>query len=212
MVQTLQARTVTLEDLRSHFGLQLTTSYQFFSEWMDVHLEIADPEKQRLDRVKENFLYLSQSPPMVEDAVKMVVLSPLLDLAGFYATPFRMRAEVSIDVTAQDEDVMIRGQIDGLVLLGQLWVLAIESKNMGIGLSTGIPQALSYMLADPISDRPIFGLVTTGSEFVFLKLVQKPTPMYTTSRVFSMFSPVNELYDVLRILKALGELVSKPLQ
>ena len=107
MVQTLQARTVTLEDLRSHFGLQLTTSYQFFTEWMDVHLEIADPEKQRLDRVKENFLYLSQSPPMVEDAVKMVVLSPLLDLAGFYATPFRIRAEVSIDVTAQDEDVMI---------------------------------------------------------------------------------------------------------
>lgn len=211
MVQTLQARTATLEGLRSHFGLQLTTSYQFFSEWMDVHLEIADPEKQRLDRVKENFLYLSQSPPMVEDAVKMVVLSPLLDLAGFYATPFRMRAEVSIDVTAQDEDVMIRGQIDVLVLLGQLWVLAIESKNMGIGLSTGIPQALSYMLADPISDRPIFGLVTTGSEFVFLKLVQKPTPMYTTSRVFSMFSPVNELYDVLRILKALGGLVSRPL-
>ena len=211
MVQTLQARTVTLEDLRSHFGLQLTTSYQFFTEWMDVHLEIADPEKQRLDRVKENFSYLSQSPPMVEDAVKMVVLSPLLDLAGFYATPFRMRAEVSIDVTAQDEDVMIRGQIDGLVLLGQLWVLAIESKNMGIGLSTGIPQALSYMLADPISDRPIFGLVTTGSEFVFLKLVQKPTPMYTTSRVFSMFSPTNELYDVLRILKALGGLVSRPL-
>ncbi len=31
MVQTLQARTATLEDLRSHFGLQLTTSYQFFS-------------------------------------------------------------------------------------------------------------------------------------------------------------------------------------
>lgn len=212
MVQTLQARNVTLEDLQEHFGLKLTTSYQFFSEWMDAQVEITEPEKQLLDRVKANFLYLSQSPPMMENAVKMVVLSPLLDLAGFYMPPFRLRAEVSIDVTAQDEDVMIRGQIDVLILLGQLWVLAIESKNMGIGLSAGIPQGLSYMLATPTSDRPMFGLVTTGSEFVFLKLVQQPTPLYTSSRVFSMLSPMNELYNVLQILKALGQVVSQPRQ
>jgi len=208
MVQTLQARNVTLENLQEHFGLKLTTSYQFFPEWMNAQAEITDTEKQLLDRVKANFLYLSQSPPMMENAVKMVVLSPLLDLAGFYTPPFRMRAEVSIDVSAQDEDVMIRGQIDVLILLGQLWVLAIESKNMGIGLSAGIPQALSYMLATPVGDRPMFGLVTTGSEFVFLKLVQQPTPLYTSSRVFSMLSPINELYDVLQILKTLGQVVS----
>lgn len=208
MVQTLQARNVTLENLQEHFGLRLTTSYQFFPEWMNAQAELTDLEKQILDRVKTNFLYLSQSPPMMENAVKMVVLSPLLDLAGFYTPPFRMRAEVSIDVSAQDQDVMIRGQIDVLILSGQLWVLAIESKNMGIGLSVGIPQALSYMLATPVGNRPMFGLVTTGSEFVFLKLVQQPTPLYTSSRVFSMLSPSNELYDVLQILKTLGQQVA----
>jgi hypothetical protein len=36
-------------------------------------------------------------------------------------------------------------------------------------------------------------------------LQHRPTPQYTTSRVFSMLSPVNELYDVLKILKTLGE-------
>ncbi len=105
--------------------------------------------------------------------------------------------------------MVIPGSIDVLMVLQQLWVLVIESKNLGIGISAGLPQVLSYMLSTPSRDRPMFGLVTTGSEFVFLKLVQQPTPMYTTSRVFSMLSPTNELYDVLRIFKALGEFVSQ---
>lgn len=166
MVQTLQPRNVTLADLQKHFGLHLTTSYQFFPEWMEAQAEVTDIEKQQLDRVKANFLYLSQSPPMMENAVKMVVLSSLLDLAGFYEPPFWMRAEVSMEVATQDDDTLIRGQIDVLVSFERLWILAIESKSIGIGLSTGIPQALSYMLATPTQERPIFGMVTTGSEFV----------------------------------------------
>lgn len=178
---------------------------------MEAQAEVTDIEKQQLDRVKANFLYLSQSPPMMENAVKMVVLSPLLDLAGFYEPPFPMRAEVSIEVATQDDDTLIWGQIDVLVSFERLWILAIESKSIGIGLSTGIPQALSlsYMLATPTQERPIFGMVTPGSEFVFLKLVKAPEPLYTSSRVFSMFSPINELYDVLNILKKLGQAVSQ---
>jgi len=135
------------------------------------------------------------------------VLSPLLDLAGFYAAPFAIQTGVSAEVTAQDEGVVIRGQIDVLVIQNQLWILAIESENMGVGLSVGIPQILSYMLAAPQKEEPMFGLVTTESEFVFLKLAHHPVPTYTTSRVFSLFSPVNELYDVLKILKTLGSKV-----
>jgi hypothetical protein len=43
---------------------------------------------QFLDRVKTELLYLNKYP-MLEDLVKMVVLSPLLSLAGFYKPPLR---------------------------------------------------------------------------------------------------------------------------
>lgn len=204
MSVTLQAHNLTLEVLRQQFGLKLTTAYDFFPEWMHLNDQVTDGEKQRLDQVKAHFLYLGQVLPLMEDAIKMVVIAPLLELAGFYSEPFHLRTEASVTVTAVDEETIIRGQIDALVAMDDLWVVVIESKNMGISLAAGIPQALGYMLAAPDRERPSFGLVTNGSEFVFLKLQRHPETIYTSSRVFSMLSPINELYDVLNILKALG--------
>ena len=212
MAVTLQAHKLTLEMLRQQFGLQLTTAYEFFPEWMTAQETVTGVEKERLDQVKAHFLYLSQVLPLMEDAIKMVVVSPLLEMAGFYQEPFYLRTEASTTVTVEDEGTVIRGQIDVLVALDNLWVVVIESKNMGISLSSGIPQVLGYMLAAPETVglpeqgtyRPSFGLVTNGSEFVFLKLQKRPETLYTSSRVFSMLSPINELYDVLNILKALG--------
>ena len=51
---------------------------------------------------------------MLENSVKMGVLSPLLDLAGFYDEPFHIRSEVSTEIAAEAEDEVIRGRIDGL--------------------------------------------------------------------------------------------------
>lgn len=61
---------------------------------------------------------------MLEEAVKIVVLSPLLDLAGFYQPPFRIKpeAEISIEATDSEDGVVIRGEIDVLVVSGKLWV------------------------------------------------------------------------------------------
>ncbi|MBD1847913.1 hypothetical protein H6F89_31950 [Cyanobacteria bacterium FACHB-63] len=104
---------------------------------------------------------------MLEEAVKMVVLSPLLDLVGFYQPPFRIQPEKAIEVEVIDpeEGVMIRGEIDVLVVSGQLWVLAIESKMSAFSLNVALPQALSYMLANP--SQPCYGLILNGSDFVF---------------------------------------------
>ncbi len=51
MVQTIQARDITLHDLETKFGLTLVEIDQFFREWQDDLPEISDSEKQRLDRV-----------------------------------------------------------------------------------------------------------------------------------------------------------------
>ncbi len=72
-------------------------------------------------------------------------------------------------------------------------------------LTKALPQALSYMLSSP--NRPCFGLITNGSDFVFIKLDQTEQPVYATSKVFSLLAPGNELVDVLRVLKHLGQLM-----
>lgn len=89
MVQATQASELTLHAVKIKFGLQQATDEHFFSEWQEL-LELADADKIALDQVKANFLYLDQYP-MSEEVVKLVVLSPLLAMAGFYSPPFQLR-------------------------------------------------------------------------------------------------------------------------
>lgn len=115
MVQLLQARDITLEDLYEQFGLAQSSAEDFFPEWRSP-LSVSPDEQRSLQRLKQNYFNLTRSRPLMETAVKMVVLSPLLDLAGFYSAPFSIRTEVGVEVTAVDEGVTVRGSIDVLVV------------------------------------------------------------------------------------------------
>jgi Type I restriction enzyme R protein N terminus (HSDR_N) len=101
--------------------------------------------------------------------------------------------------------VTIRGRIDILVLKNRLWLTVIESKRSDFSVTRAIPQTLSYLLANPIDDRPTFGLITNGNEFLFLKATQQPIAQYANSRLFSLINPSNDLYDVLAVLKRLSQ-------
>lgn len=84
MVQTIQARDISLYDLEEKFGLELITDPDFFTEWVENLPTLTNDEKLALERIKSNYLNLTKRRPMSEEAVKMVVLSRLLDLAGLY--------------------------------------------------------------------------------------------------------------------------------
>ncbi len=88
-----------------------------------------------------------------------------------------------------------------------MWILVIESKRSRFSLEVGLPQALAYMLSNPNSEKPSFGLVTNGSNFTFLKLTKQGTPQYALSDEFSLLNRRNDLYTVLSILKRLGNLM-----
>jgi hypothetical protein len=208
MVQIIPAKNIGLAYLKERFGLQQIEDETFFTEWLDNLPEITDLEKQYLDRVKSNFLNLAQRPPILENAVKMVVLSPLLDLAGFYSQPFSIGTEESIEISIEDEGEVIRGRIDILVIQKQLWLLVIESKRAGISLLENIPQALAYMLASPNQEKPVFGLLTNGSHFLFLKLTKTDIPMYDVSDEFTLLKRKNELYEVIAILKNFSQILT----
>lgn len=209
MVQTIQASDITLAELTEKFGLTLVREPAFFLEWQQVSTDPTDLERAILDRVQANFLAFLERPPVLENSVKMVVLSPLLDLAGFYGSPYRIETETSVELEMEDEGEIIRGRIDVLVLQVALWVLVIESKRAAFDVATAIPQALAYTLANPV-DRPSFGLITNGHGFIFLKLMRSPTVQYANSRVFSLFNPGNELNQVLQVLKKLGAEIAFP--
>jgi hypothetical protein len=209
MAQTIQASELTLHDVKEKFNLQQVEDEQFFREWETDLPELTDAEKQWLDRVKANFLYLVEYP-MHEEIVKMMVLSPLLSLAGFYSYPFRPVAEKQVEIVFEDEDETLRGKIDVLVLHKQLWVTTIETKRKQFNVLEALPQTLFYMMGSPNTNKPTFGFLTNGSEFLFLKLTKQDTPQYAlSSQLFSLINRGNDLYSVVRVLKRLGELVRR---
>ena len=78
-----------------------------------------------------------------------------------------------MEIVAEQGEPHLKGRLDVLLLKDQLWVLVIESKRAEFSLKVGIPQVLGYMLAAPASNLPLYGLVTNGSSFQFLKLVRQ---------------------------------------
>jgi hypothetical protein len=205
MTTIIPATEVTLRTLKQTLNLQPATDTQFFSEWQEEIAPISQIEQLSLDRVKDNFLNLLEEPPALENSVKMVILAPLLDLAGFYRRPFRLTTETSIDIELEDEGLVIRGRIDVLVLNQMLWLVVIESKRSDFAVMRALPQTLTCMLGNPDQERSLFGLITNGTEFLFLKAQRKAIAQYATSRLFSLFNPGNELHQVLSILKQLAK-------
>ncbi|MEH2383081.1 MAG: type I restriction endonuclease [Nostoc sp.] len=205
MVQILQGKDITLAQLIDEFGLQLANEEHFFSEWRHDLAELSDLEKQSLNEVKAEYLHLSKYP-ILEPVVKMVVLSPLLRLAGFYQPPFYIASEQEVRISSEDEGTIIRGRIDILVLHPPFWVLVIEAKRAEYSLVPAIPQALAYMLADATSAKPVFGFITNGNEFQFIKLTKHGIPRYALSYTLSL-NRGDDLHTVVKVLKRIAHLI-----
>ena len=204
MVQTIQAN-LTLHDVKVKFGLKQADDSEFF-RWVDDTPVLSDFEKRSLDQVKADYLYLSEYP--IPESLVGLVVSPLLSNAGFYRSPFRVTAETPVQIATEDEGEIVQGRIDVLVLQNQLWVLVIESKRGSFSLEPAIPQALAYMMANPNREKPVFGLVTNGSNFRFIKLNKLDVPEYALSDEFKI-DRGDDLYNVLGELKRLGALMSQ---
>lgn len=205
MTQSIQAKTLTLRDVKTKFNLQLSEDEQFFREWIDDLPEITDEEKRYLDKIKVGYTN-SAEYPMIEDTVKMVVLAPLLFLADFFLTPFHIESEKSVELLTVDEGILVRGSIDILLLIESFWVVAIEAKRAQYSLEAGLPQLLFYMLSNLNPDRPTFGMLTNGSNFRFIKLIKQDTPQYALSYEF-VIDRAQDFYEVFRIFKRLALII-----
>ena len=199
MVQTLQAKNVSLKEVRTLFSLEYASQDAFFQAWKADFPSLTQTEQNQIARVQKNYQNLFEQG-LSEESVKMVVLSPLLDLAGFYQAPFNLRTEESIELISEDDGTVVKGKIDVLFAADKFWILAIETKSTQYDVLIGLPQALTYMMSAPNSDRPVYGLLANGREFVFIKLVQAEKPVYARSPALSV-EEHDELGDVLQALK-----------
>jgi hypothetical protein len=206
MVQTIQAKNVTLRTLIDDFGIQLVRDSQFFSEWQTDLPDVSDSEKQSLDRITNGFVNLLDYAPLLEGVIRMSVVDPLLFLVGFYLSPFHVRSEPSIEIQTEDEGIVITGSLDTLVFKDRLWVLVVESKRASYSVEAGLAQILAYMVASPNPEQPCYGMITSGGSFMFVKLVKGNPPQYAVSKLFGIREP-EDLATVFAILKRFGQLV-----
>jgi hypothetical protein len=155
MSTSVQAKTVTLLDLKLQFGLQFTDLEDFFREWQDELPELLDSEREVLDEVRKDYHHLSQYP-MLEPIVKLVVLAPLLKLAGFYKFPFYLAAEQEVRLETEDSNFKVAGKLDLLIFKPDFWIMVVETKGVRYSVYEGIPQALTYMLGQPQGPFPCY--------------------------------------------------------
>jgi hypothetical protein len=197
----------TLAQLQAEFGLQRAEAEDFFEEWLTGLPHLTAEEQTALDQIRDRYTYQFSEGRLGEEIIKLIVLSPLLQLAGFYNPPFQFRAEETIYLDVPTEKRRYRGRIDALVLQERFWVIAIESKETNFSLDMAVPQLLAYLLANPYPELPTYGMVTNGGNFAFTKVRCGTTPQYEMSDVFSLMPRQNRLYDVLQILKRIGRVV-----
>ena len=202
MVQTLYASKLSLYDVKSRFHLQYVEDENFFTEWTENLPDLSEQEKQRLDQVKAHYMYLSERQTLEILLVRMLILSPLLELAGFYLPPFVIKDNEAIKI---EEGGLIQGQINVLVLQRKFWIAIIESKLAKFNVMEALPQILTYMMAAPHPEKPVFGMITSGDHTLFVKVRRVENPQYALSDSFFLFNRGNALYNVLRILKRFGQ-------
>jgi hypothetical protein len=204
----------TLTEVETRFGVSRSEQADFFTEWREVLPALSAAELDRLSLLRQRLLYHRADGDLLEGAVMLLVASPLLELAGFYDAPFKLKAEAAVEVTVDDGEEVLRGRIDALILQqdvsrNSFWVLVLEAKKTTISTRSALPQALAYMLTNTQAEQPTFGMMTNGDDVLFVKLTNQPEKRYSLSWVFSLYTLQEEFQAVLQILKRIGKAIAQ---
>ncbi|MEM8638584.1 MAG: restriction endonuclease subunit R [Cyanobacteria bacterium P01_G01_bin.54] len=203
-MQPLSASDLSLSQLKERFPLERNDDPNFFAEWQDNLPNLAELDRAYLDKVKADFLSL-EDQILSEEVVKLSMLAPLLSVANFFREPLYPKAEVGVELEVTGEnETLIRGRLDVLVVYRSFWLMAIETKRRNLTLETGFSQALFYLLNSPEPQPITYGFLTNGRHFQFIKRVGH---QYATSDEFTLHRRVNELYVVVQIMKRLGAIM-----
>lgn len=192
----------TIAEAEKRFGLSRSESQDFFTEWHDQLPEINSNDRTNLEILWQRYIYHRSGGHLLESTVMLLLVSPLLTVAGLYDPPFRIKAEESVQITVADSEETLQGRIDVLVLKERLWIIVLESKKTMLSVWSALPQTLVYLMASPNPDLPTFGMFTNGDDIVFVKLDNQ---QYAMSRVFAPLTTQSELESACSILRRIAE-------
>ena len=196
----------SFRDVQEKFNLNPSTDPQFFREWLESLPELTETEKTVLDRLRNRYFYYAEDGAITEGTINLIIVAPLLELVGFCDHPFKIRGEQAVKIELEDEETPLQGFIDALVIQERLWVVIIEAKRYGFNVSFAVPQALAYMMGNPQSQLPVFGLATNGEDYIFIKLDRQQRIYDTSDKLTLSKRSQNQLYDVMQVMKLLKAL------
>jgi hypothetical protein len=208
---TLRARELSLEDVHQFFGFEPVWEAEF-EDFLALP-SVTPAEEARLQQVSANFKRYLLAGQVSEGQVRIVVVNPLLQIAGYDQFPLEYRSEENIaQIFIEDQDLYIRGRFDLVVVNRQLenaqqqplWILVVESKNLSAAESTGIAQMLTYAHTSLQHQSAVWGMVTNGEIHRFFYLHKgDPTRYYHMPSLSLMRS--HQLTQLLRVLKAIRD-------
>jgi hypothetical protein len=205
MMQTIAVTDAitTIAEAEKRFGLSRSESHDFFTEWNHKLPEINSDDQTNLEILWKRYIYHRSGGHLLEATVMLLLVSPLLTVAGLYDPPFWIKAEESVQIIIADSEETLQGRIDILILRDQLWIIVLESKKTMLSVWSALPRTLAYLMANPHRNYPMFGMLTNGDDIVFVKIENQK---YGISRVFAPLTAQGELEIACRVLRKIAEI------
>lgn len=179
---TLQAKNLTLNEVHQLLDLQPSVQRVRFTDVLNLP-DLTEWEMAKMAKIRIDFQAYWQAGKVLEGQVQLLVLAPLLRLAGYYRSPIQLSLEQAIaEIMLDDEDTKITGRLDLLAArrdaVTPLWVLVVESKNSQVDALNGLPQLLTYASQSLTSQESVWGLATNGFSYYFVRLISGETLSY----------------------------------
>src|SRR5919199_4924713 len=171
-------------------------------------------EQQELAQIRDDFEKYLIEGKVLEGQIKLLVIGPLLRLAGFYRSPIKISLELDIaSIVIEDEDKTITGRFDILAVNKEqptaidvaFWVLVIESKNSSINSLEGLPQLLTDAYQSLECQKLVWGLTTNGTDYRFVLLQQGNPPTYQQMPLLNLMDSESAI-QLCQILKPFWKL------
>lgn len=207
----LNAKNLSLEDVHRRFGFQRGYCDSF--EALLPLEPLSDHEQQEIQQTRREFEHHFMSGEPSEGQVKLIAVSPLLRLAGFFQYPLQVVVEEGIArIERMDEDMVITGRFDILAIHRTrltkgntpFWVLVIESKGGAISPTVGLPQLLTYAYSSLQVQRSVWGLVTNGEYYRFVYAESGESPQYRLLPSLNLMD-TRSSGQLLQVLKAIRQ-------
>ncbi len=193
------------------FGLRQTFSSPILDSWLNAEIALSEQEKVILANYQD--LLILNRDAWNEQELALHFIGPILGLVHF-TDPYRFNLfaerRISAIVNGNAGEVELGGEPDGIIATGYRepeipFFAFTEYKRQLDPEGDPAGQTLAAMLVAQTLNKehqPIYGAYVVGSDWRFMVLADQ---QYIISRDYSAVS--TELFDILRILKALKQIV-----